>query len=107
MSPDLLNDLLIHLKQSLSTLYGCQLCGVYLFGSFARGDQDDQSDLDVMIVLENFDNYGGEIDRTSELISDLSLEFGLSISTVFLKWQDWLDANTPLLRNVRVDAVPV
>ena len=40
------------------------------------------SDIDVMIVLNNYESYGQEIDRTGELISKLSLDYRISISRV-------------------------
>ena len=45
--------------------------------------------------------------RSSELVSRLSLKYGVSISTIFQRQQEWLEADTPLLRNVRVEAIPV
>jgi uncharacterized protein len=107
MKPEMLHNLLKELKHSLVVLYGERLSDVYLYGSYARGEQDDQSDLDVMIVLDDYERYGEEIDTTSELASSFSLKYGVSISMVFLREQEWLEANTPLLRNARVDAIPV
>lgn len=107
MSRENLDQLLKELKAGLSDLYKNRLRGVYLFGSYARGDQDEESDLDIMIVLSNYRHYGMELDRVSQLVSTLSLNYGVSISTVFQRQQEWLEADTPLLRNVRVEAVPV
>jgi predicted nucleotidyltransferase len=38
MSQDELELLLGELKSGLAELYGDRLCGVYLFGSYARGE---------------------------------------------------------------------
>jgi predicted nucleotidyltransferase len=94
------------LKEGLVRIYGDQLRAVYLYGSYARGDYHKSSDLDVMIVLENYESYGREIDRTGELTSNLSLEYGISISRVIMKEAQWKISNTPLLRNIRMDGVP-
>ena len=64
------------------------------------------SDVDVMIVLNNYESYGKEIDRTGELASDISLEYGISISRLIMKESQWKIGNTPLLRNIRMDGVP-
>ena len=100
-------QLLKELKKGLANLYGSRLRGVYLFGSYARSDQDAESDVDIMIVLSDYEHYGVELDRSSDLISRLSLKYGVSVSTIFVRQQEWLEADTPLLRNVRVEAVPV
>jgi predicted nucleotidyltransferase len=98
--------LLRALAQGLARLYGDRLRGVYLYGSYARGSQDPESDLDVLIVLADFGHYGEELDRTSELVAALSLEHGIAVSRVFVREQDWSEARTPFLANVREEAVP-
>ena len=107
MSARKLKQLLKELKNGLAALYGARLYGVYLFGSYARNTQEPESDVDIMIVLNDYEYYGVELDRTSELTSRLSLKYGISVSTIFQRLQEWLEADTPLLRNVRIEAVPV
>ena len=72
--------LLSELHEGLCHLYDQRLRGLYLFGSCARGEQDDESDVDVIIVLDELVSYSAEIDRTSFLISDISLKYDLSSS---------------------------
>jgi predicted nucleotidyltransferase len=98
--------LLAALRQELSGIYHARLKGIYLFGSYARGDFHPESDVDILIVLSNFDQYGIEIDRTSGIASELSLKYNISISMVFIREMDWINADTPLLRNARQEAIP-
>lgn len=97
--------LISELKTGLVRLYGDRLKGVYLYGSYARGDQDRESDIDILIILDHLDQYGKEVDRTSRLVSDLSLEYGLSISRVFVTERDWLEHQTPFLVNAQEEAI--
>jgi predicted nucleotidyltransferase len=97
-------DLLRELKAGLTRLYGRRLRGVYVYGSYARGDHDPESDFDVLVVLEDYACYAAEVDSTAGLASELSLEFGVSISQVFLRERDWLTGDSPFLRNVREEA---
>ncbi len=62
-----LRKLLNEVKQGLKRLYGDRLRGVYLFGSYARGEADAESDVDVLILLDEVTHYFGETERTSEL----------------------------------------
>ena len=99
-------NLLKELKAGLEVLYGDRLRGVYLFGSYAREEADPESDVDVLVVLDDFDRYGAEVERTSELGAMLSLKYGVSLSKVFVREQDWLKGETPFLLNVREEALP-
>ena len=104
--PDGIKDLLTELKSRLVPLYGVHLKQVCLYGSHARGEAQQGSDIDVLIVLDRIERYGAEIDRTSELISDLSLKAGHSISRLFVTENDWQHRDTPFLVNVRREAIP-
>lgn len=99
--PASIRKLLTELKKELVRVYGEQLKGVYLYGSYARGDNQQGSDFDVMIVLASYQRYGDEIKRTSELNAKLSLDYNVSISRVFMTEDRWKHDDSPLLRNVR------
>lgn len=99
--------LLKKFKKGLVQLYGTQLKGLYLYGSYARGDFDAGSDLDVLVVLNDFERAPLELRRTSQLVGDLSLEYLITISPVFMRERDWQTADKPLLRNVRAEGVAV
>ena len=105
--PKEIQSLLKQLKSGLKLIYGRQFKKAYLFGSYARGDYDSESDIDVLIVLSDFKKYGAELLRTSELISDLSLAHGTTVSVVFSREQEWKTDNLPLLLNIRAEGVAV
>lgn len=100
-----LADTLRELKQGLAELYGARLRGVYLFGSYARGDADSESDIDVLIVLDRIDGHWAEIQRTSALGARLSLDCGVTIAKVFIREDEWRQGDTPFLANVRGEAI--
>jgi|SRR5215207_969824 len=104
--PQRIRKIMKELKEGLIRIYGDKLKELYLYGSYARGVAQPDSDIDVMIVLNNYESYGREIDRTGELISKLSLDYGISISRVIMKETQWKNSDTPLLRNIRIDGVP-
>ena len=94
------------LRDGFGRIYGPRLKGVYLFGSYARGEQTLDSDLDVLIVLDAVERYGDELERTGELVSSLSLRAGVSISRVLVSERDWGGGDTPFLRHAKAEAIP-
>jgi predicted nucleotidyltransferase len=100
-----LRELLDEMEEGLDHLYGERLQGVYLFGSRARGEAQPDSDVDILIVLDEVRHYYGELERTAALVSDLSLHYDVSISRVFLPASEWRQGEGPFLITVREDAV--
>ena len=75
MDQEKLKQLLTELRAGLKNIYGDRLKGLFLFGSYARGEQDAESDLDVLVVLDSFEStYSAEVNRTGDLGSELSLK---------------------------------
>jgi predicted nucleotidyltransferase len=99
-------SLLAELKTGFSALYGQRLKAVILFGSYARGDYNNNSDLDVMIVLDDFKRYWDELVRSAELASDLSLKYNVTISRTIMKEEQWKQGDLPVLRNIRAEGIP-
>jgi predicted nucleotidyltransferase len=100
-----LQAILQHLKQNLSDLYGDHLRNITLFGSQARGDQNPDSDIDVLVVLESMINPGEEIKRTGKIVADLSLHYDVVISCLFIDEIQYQTRNNALLRNIRQEGV--
>jgi predicted nucleotidyltransferase len=98
-------QLLAEMKKGLTELYGQHLKAVYLFGSYARGDYDENSDLDIMIVLDAYQSYWDELVRSSGLASDLSLDYNVTISRTIMTEEQWKKGDLPVLKNVRSEGV--
>lgn len=94
------------LRRRLDALYGDRLVRAVLFGSYARGEATEESDVDVLVVL------GGEVDSwaegkpLSEISVDLMFEFGPALSIVVVD-EALYERNWSFIQNVREDAVPL
>ena len=93
------------LMKGLGSLYGSRLKEVYLYGSYARGQARPDSDLDLLLVLDDFTDVGEELQRTSPLTSELSLKHGVLVTLLPVRAADFKSRRTPLLINVRREAV--
>ena len=89
----------------LKQLYGIRLEQVILFGSQARGDAIEGSDIDVMIILSGEVNIGEEIARTSKICSDLSLAHDVALSRIFTSSERFAKEQNPLYVNVHREGI--
>jgi predicted nucleotidyltransferase len=100
-----IRDILKELKEALQKRYGTRLKSIMLFGSYARGEQKVDSDIDIAIILEDFSHACTEIEHTGDIVSSLSLKFDTLISLVPIKEQDWRKRKTTLILNIKRDGV--
>ena len=99
-----IRDVLEALK--IEKLYGKRLKKVILYGSYARGDTSEDSDIDLLIVLEGKIIQGEEIDRMIDVITEINLKYDVLISVYPVSEEDYKKVKSPLLINVRREGVP-
>ncbi len=68
---DPIKDIIKELKSGLEKKYGSQLKSILLFGSYARGEETEDSDIDIAVILEDFDHACTEIERTGDIVSEI------------------------------------
>ena len=100
-------SILAELRQRFEAVYAQRLVHMMLFGSQARGEAEEGSDIDVLVVLKDPVDPGEEIARTGEIVADLCLAHTVVIACVFMDEQSFLRRQWPLLRNVRREGVAV
>jgi len=95
------------LKKELEDLYGDRLKELYLYGSRARGEARPDSDVDIAVVLDDFDSPFTEITRMSAITAEPSLEADLVLSVIPIRQEEWGDEATIFLRNAEREGVSV
>jgi predicted nucleotidyltransferase len=103
---DVLN-LVREFRVQLAGVYGSRLKGVYLYGSYARGEATEDSDIDVAVVLAGPLNAYEESERTSELFGELSLREGCLLAPFFLTEEEYQMGAHAVHRNIVREGVPV
>jgi predicted nucleotidyltransferase len=101
-----IRDILKEFREELEKLYENRLKTIILYGSWARGEATEDSDIDVLIVLEGKVIPGKEIDRMIDIITEINLKHGVLISVYPISEDDYSTINSPLLINVRREGVP-
>jgi len=112
-------DLLLHLQTSdraaimeyisrIQKRFPDRILAVTLFGSKARGDADDDSDIDLLVLVDAEDD--GLRDELWRIASRVSLDRNVVISPrVFgrTRWAEIRRIRMPLYRAIQADGVPL
>ena len=101
-----IEQILKEFREEMERVYGERLREVILYGSWARGEATDDSDIDLLVVLEGEVAPGQEIDRIIDIITDINLEHGVLISVCPVSEKEYLTVDSPLLLNVRKEGMP-
>ena len=96
-----LEDVLRDLDGGLQDLYSGRYRDLVLYGSHARGEADEGSDVDLLLLLEGPVEVGKEIRRCSGLVASLALEAGLVLSLIPVSAEDYRASQDPYLINAR------
>ena len=88
--------------------FGDQVESILLFGSRARGEADEDSDMDLLVVLS--DTKPGLVRAIRYLAVDVWLKYGIYLSTRVWSQAHWKkveELQTLLYRNICRDGVPL
>ena len=94
-------------RSELEKLYGNRLRGVLLFGSAARDKLDQDSDIDIAIILDEIPNRFAEHERTGDLASQVSLEYNTLVTFLFIAQSDFNEGLFTIHRVIKREGVPV
>jgi predicted nucleotidyltransferase len=102
--------LLNEIYNEIKNIYGYDLYKVILFGSYARNDKNNESDIDFLVLTntdeEKLKKYNDILDDT---VNRLSVENGVPISILvkssehFNRWKE----SMPLYKNVLSEGVEI
>ena len=94
------------LIEGLKNIFKDRLFSIILYGSVARGDDTEESDVDIAILLKDVKNQPLQ-DKLIDFTLDLDLKYYKVFSIIdidyddFVKWEDVL----PFYKNVKKDGV--
>jgi len=105
---DYVNTIMNEIVYSMKNIFGNKLRQVILFGSYARGEQEEYSDMDIMVLVDLSDTELSQYNNViAGVITDISLKYGVLPSIIdknyehFHHWVPFL----PFYRNVKTEGV--
>ena len=108
--PDIVSNLLFGFTRQLKSILGKNLSKVIVYGSYARGDYRENSDVDVMVLVKLSESEIKKIlPEIYDMAYDIELENNIHISVVmkneeqFKYWEETL----PFYRNVSREGVEI
>jgi len=95
-------------KEQLQLLYGDRLAKVILYGSYARGDFHEESDIDFLVVLKDEEiKVGREIFFMSDVLFNISLDNNIIISKHPTTLQRLNTSQFLFYKNVRREGIEI
>ncbi len=93
-------------KEKLLAALPDQVRDIILFGSKARGDGHPESDIDLLVVLENPTKE--QTDRVGDIMFDILFDRGVELSAITFSREEAMqkrELGTPLMRNVAEEGI--
>lgn len=108
MNDEQMKHMLQELSELLHSAYGDRLKSVILYGSVARGTQTDESDIDIMVLVDG-DNavLRSYSDKLSDVSTGMSLKYCKVFSIIDVSYQEYEDWEhiSPFYSNVSREGV--
>ncbi len=94
-------------QAGLKDLYDGAPPDLVVYGSYAREEATEDSDLDVLLVYSRPVDASLEIKRLVALLADLNLRYGVLLSVLPVSMTAYRESQGPFWRNVRREGIPV
>ncbi len=94
------------LKRKIIKVIGSKFKMLVLFGSYSRGEENDFSDVDLLLVVRG-ELSPHERDEINKIITRFSLDNDIVISCIDYPEEIYRECNTPFLLNVKEEGYEI
>jgi predicted nucleotidyltransferase len=102
-----MNEITQRCKKLLEDFYGDQFQGLIVYGSLARNQATELSDIDLLVLLSQPFNYFQELRRITDLLYPIQLESDYLISAKPADVNEFQSGTFQLYRNALSEGVAV
>lgn len=107
---DIVSNIIFQFSQQMKRIFETNLSKVIVFGSYARGDYCDNSDVDIMILVKLSEEEIKKMENeVYDLAFDIEMDTGIDISPIIkneAQYEYWVDV-LPFYKNIREEGVVV
>jgi len=100
-----IKTLISRLKMHLIKMYGGKIKKVILYGSYVRGEATRDSDIDILVLIDQPLNPFEVRESLSDLLFDILLEEGELVSVIAVPEHLYENYNSPFMLNVRKEGL--
>lgn len=108
--PEPIQDILLLFSQEVKRILGKDLKKVIVYGSYARGDFDEDSDVDIMVLTSREEEMIRPVEyELYDVAFDFLMKYGIDISIIVKNeehFKYWLGA-LPFYDNVQKEGVVI
>ena len=85
-----LKNILKKIVMIYRNIYNQNLCEVYLYGSYARGDYNAESDIDIVAIVKGErQQLQEQLKKIWDVVSDLELDYEVIISPTVIPYTEF------------------
>ena len=102
-----IESVLASFTQKVKQAYGTHLEKIILYGSYARGTQNANSDIDIIIILNNIELQPEKVGIIGSLITEMKEQFNVLISMIPVTFQRYSESQRLFYKNVRKEGIVI
>ena len=100
-----IKNLINQIKAHLIKMYGERIKKVILYGSYVRGQATRDSDIDILVLVDQSLNPFEVRESLSDLLFDILLEEGELVSVIAVSEDFFENYNSPFMLNAKKEGV--
>lgn len=108
--PDIVHNSVEQFSQEMKKIFGLHLSKVVVYGSYARGNYQDNSDVDIMVLVNLSEMEINKLENdVYDAAFDIEMDTGIDISPIVkseAQYEYWVDV-LPFYKNIQKEGLVI
>ena len=100
----------VEIRKNMEELFGDKLKKIILYGSYARNKQDDDSDIDFFVIVDETEqNLQKKKYRVADIMAELTLSYDILVSITESTYKHYQDFSNliPFYKNIQKEGIVI